>query len=531
VTKVRGRKHSASVALPAAPAALLMMWLAWSQVGWASATPADDDLARRTFANAEQLMREGKAEQALRDFEQISNAYPDSGVADDALFRIGSYYYPAETVDALGTAGAKAIAAAKETFTRISAKYPREDTAPKALVKLGLIALDPVNPQRNLDEAYASFYSVVNIYPESDLLDRAFFGAGYSDFIAGKYDKSISSFERVTEEYPRSPVSEDSHYYLGLAYTRAGAFIRALEEFEAVRTDHPSGRLAARALDRLTQIYKMKVQAQSGVTPLFALDDSYKPALDPEMLRGPVALAVDSGSMVHLLNTRTATVLRLDHDGALKSTSSPLAGATSVSVDDAGLELLSAGGRVRAGVDVFVPSRLDGAAIRPVEKIAAAVRTGPGRIALLDEDHNEVLFYGDDPVKPHLMYRDPGGKARLMGLAAGGEGKLYTLDRRERRIFEISPQGTFREIAFPKEAAEALADPVALAADDIGNLFILDRRTDTIVVMTQEGKLLELIASRPGGAGEFSYASALAVGPRAEIYVYDEKRKTILRFF
>ena len=68
-------------------------------------------------------------------------------------------------------------------------------------------------------------------------------------------------------------------------------------------------------------------------------------------------------------------------------------------------------------------------------------------------------------------------------------------------------------------------------ADDIGDLFVLDRRTDTIVVMNQDGKLLDSIASKPGGAGDFSYPSALAVGPRAEIYVYDEKRKTILRFF
>jgi hypothetical protein len=50
-------------------------------------------------------------------------------------------------------------------------------------------------------------------------------------------------------------------------------------------------------------------------------------------------------------------------------------------------------------------------------------------------------------------------------------------------------------------------------------------------VITTEGRLLETIVSQPGTASDFSYASALAVGPRAEIYVYDAKRKTILRFW
>src|SRR5262245_2158877 len=144
---------------------------------------AQDDLARRTFANAEQLMKEGKVEQALRDFEQVSSAYPDSGMADDALYRIALHFYPAESVDALGGASRDAIDRARGLFTTINSRYPREDCAPKALYKLGLIALDPANPSRNLDEAYADFSAVVNIYPTSDVVDKALLGAGYADMM------------------------------------------------------------------------------------------------------------------------------------------------------------------------------------------------------------------------------------------------------------------------------------------------------------------------------------------------------------
>ena len=129
------------------------------------------------------------------------------------------------------------------------------------------------------------------------------------------------------------------------------------------------------------------------------------------------------------------------------------------------------------------------------------------------------------------MFKDGTGKARLLGLAVGREGKLYTIDKRARVVMEISPNGTYREIAFPSELDDVIRAPKALAADDIGNLYILDRRTHTVVVMTVEGVVLEKIVSRRNTAGDFNYASAIAVGPRAEIYIYDEKRRTILRFF
>jgi len=48
--------------------------------------------------------------------------------------------------------------------------------------------------------------------------------------------------------------------------------------------------------------------------------------------------------------------------------------------------------------------------------------------------------------------------------------------------------------------------------------------------MTVEGKVLQTIVSQPGTPADFSGATALAVGPRAEIYIHDEKRRAILRY-
>ena len=496
----------------------------------AGTTAPDEELAARTFANAEQLMREGKAEQALRDFDQVVTAYPDSTVADDALFRAGSFYYPAVDVSGLGSAGAEAISRARDLFSRIGAKYSRSNSAPGALLKLGLIALDPKNPKRNLDEAYAAFQSVVNIYPDSAEVERALFGAGYADLMAGKYDTSIGSFARISEDHDRDEIAEQARYQTGIAYLRLGAHVKALESFQAVRTLHPAGRLGGKALDRLTQIYKMKVQPGATGPPLFAFDTTYAPALDAEAQRGAASMAVDVDGGLHFLDVRTGALFRLGPDGKRQPAGSPVPGATALWVDATGAEVLAAPGRVIAGVEQLVPFGAEGAPPRPVEQIAAAVRVSPGQLAILDGQRNEILGYGSDLSRPRTLFKDPAGKARLVGLAVGAEGDLFSLDRRGRRVIRIRPAGTVEEIALPAEAEGSLGDPIDLAADDIGDLFLLDRRSDSVVVMSIEGHLIDTIVSKPGAPGEFSYPSAIAVGPRGEIYIHDEKRKTILRF-
>ncbi len=450
-------------------------------------------------------------------------------MADDALYQLGSYYYPADTVDALGRAAADALVRAKEAFATINAKYPREDMAPRALYKLGLIALDPVNPKRSLDEAYASFTSVVNIYPGSDTVAPALFGMGFADFEAGRYDKAITAFEQVVDRYAGSEAAGEALYMMGMAFAREGAWTRSLETLESVRTRHPDGHLAERALDRMTLIYRMKVQPGVSSAPLFRLDKSYTPTLAGEGPRGDVSIALDADSAVHLLDVRAGTISKLDESGSARSVAPPLEDAVSIAIDESGAEIVAAGDKVRVGVEVIRPMVTDRGTLKPLSRIEGAVRQVPGRLALLDTDRNEIYLYEGDPARLDLLYRDPAGRARLTGLAAGAEGRIYTIDRRSRSVIEIAPDRKVRTIDLAAVSPQAAQDPIAVAADDLGDLFVLDRRSDTVTVLTVEGRLLQVIASGEG-SGEFSYPSAIAFGPRAEIYIYDAKRKTILRF-
>ena len=502
---------------------LVLLAVALMLVPGATSVAAEDPLARRTFTNADQLMREGKTDQALREFEQVANAYPDSDVADDALYRIGAYYYPAESLDKLGGATPEALGKAKDLFTKITGKYPREQTAPRALLKIGLIALDPRNPGRSLDEAYAAFSGVVNIYPASDVVDKALLGAGYADFLAVRYDKSIGSFIRVAEEYPRGPAAAEARYFMGMALARQREYVRALEELQAGRDMYPDAPVSSRSFDLATRVFKTKILPELGGKALYALDPGFAPVLDPGGVSRYVALAVDANSVVHLADLERGTLLLIGSDGKLLGNGAPMPGARSIAIDATGQEIVAAGPRFRVGTGMIVPMRRGSDQLVPMEAISGAVGVGSDKVALLEE--NEILLYAGDPASLKLLYRDPEGKARLAGLVVGAEGKIYTIDRRGRRVLEIGPDGAIRPIPSPD-----LQEPIALAADDIGNLYILDKRARSIIVMTVEGKKLETIVSQPETPREFSDATALAIGPRAEIYVHDAKRRTIIRF-
>jgi len=526
-----------STAGPAASAArrrcrisggILVVAIACLWVGAPASILADDDLAKRTLANAEQLLKEGKVEQALKDFEQVTKAWPDSGVADDSLFRMGSYYYPVDSFEGLGGASQGALAKAKDLLARIPAKYPQEDFAPRALLKLGLIAMDPVNPGRNLDEAYASFIGVVNIYPKSDVVDRGLLGAAYADLLAGRGDLAIATFERIVEEFSGSPVCEDARFWMAEAFARQGSYVRSMEEFQAVRSRFPDGRLSAPALDRLSMIYKTKFEP--GLKKqLFELDGTYAPQLDPNETRGPVAIAVDDESRVHVLYQKSGTIVRLAHGGKLSSSGQPLDGGVAISLDPKGVEVLAAGTAFRAGTHLVHPQRQERGGLKPITGLTRAVRMPDASIALLDSDRSEILLYKGDALNVGTLYRDSEGRVRLAGLALGAAGKLYTIDQKQGRILEIGAGGVPRAITLQEEGVRR--ELVDLAADDLGTLYLLDARNDALIVATTEGKVLQAIASTPGAAGEFAYASAIAAGPRGEVYLYDDRRKTLLRFW
>lgn len=502
--------------------------LAFSGTIVAGQTGNDSDLAERTFLNAEQLMREGKRAQALKDYEQVIQAYPDSPYADDALMRVGGYHYPTESVWDLGAVVEAEQEAGRRLFEQVRERYAQSDSAPHAVYKLGLLALEPESPRRNLDEAYASFYSVVNIYPDSAWQPAALRGAAVAEIGKRGYDNAVLSLERALEVEPGGGGAAESHFLLGLATARLGDFLRAAEEFQAVRLVQPESRSADRALDWLTLLYEMRLRPTSGAAPQHGHDGTFVPKLpDGKDLRGELSLAVGSEGNLVVADPRRGALLTFAEDGAL-SGSEPVEDVRLVSYDAFGAPIVVSAGAISVAGTRFPAGRQKGNSVRPIEEIAGVFRSNKGRIFVLDVQEGELLRYGTDPQDPKILHSDKEARTRLTAMAAGPENRLFFLDGKSKTV-KVLRKGAIESLASEGDAV-LFEQPVALATDRLGDVYVSDARQRAVIVLGPDGRELERISPPAGSAAELAEPAAIAVGPSGEIYVYDERKKTILRF-
>ncbi len=123
----------------------------------AAAEPADTaaaDLYRRAF-NA---YRNGSYAQAILDFEEFLQRYPDHEYADNAQYWIGEAFYSQGEYE-------QAIV----EFQKVVDRYPDQPKAPDALLKIGL-AYQRLGNAKN---ARAFWSRVVAVYPGSEAASRA----------------------------------------------------------------------------------------------------------------------------------------------------------------------------------------------------------------------------------------------------------------------------------------------------------------------------------------------------------------------
>jgi TolA-binding protein len=123
--------------------------------------------AEDSWKEAEQNLREGKVEEAAKNYEDIVNEHPKSEQAPEALFQLASLYQnqmflnmnPNESYD-------KSVKMYKEVYN----KYPAHEKAPMALFMSGFIE---ANELRRFESATETYNLFVQKYPDHPLTASA----------------------------------------------------------------------------------------------------------------------------------------------------------------------------------------------------------------------------------------------------------------------------------------------------------------------------------------------------------------------
>ena len=90
----------------------------------AASDPGADD--KGSYQAAFNLLKDGKYDQAIVNFQKFLSAYPDSNLDDNAQYWLGEAYYVN-----------KSFLEAQQSFQRVVDKYPQSRKLPDALLKIG----------------------------------------------------------------------------------------------------------------------------------------------------------------------------------------------------------------------------------------------------------------------------------------------------------------------------------------------------------------------------------------------------------
>jgi TolA-binding protein len=475
----------------------------------AAQTPPEEQ-ARRLLEDGRTYRREGKAKQALDNFQTIVSGFPNTSFVDDALLEMGRYYLEVE-----GDA-----AKARENFEQVTKRFPQSDGAPGAYYYLGRLMLDRASSGAELDDALAQFARVQRLYPRSEWVPRALYATAQAHRKGGRLPEAAEAARRVALEYPASDAAPAAQYELAQHLALSGEFRQAMEEFQQVRNRFADSEWSPRALDRITALYRLYGAAQ----PIFALDTSFSVGAGDTMkdVRG---IVMTPARTLWVASEKAKSTIPFAPDGKM--------GPGLAAEDLQGLAMAPNGELVVVAARAvrFGPRNLQTFAIpgdkpgetQPLEKLAAAAVTQAGSVLVSDEKKKKVFRFDG-----RFQYQGafPDVKERQVSrIVLDGEGGIVMLDRQEKTVRAVDESGRVLRTIAPRGPGYDMRKPVDIAVDAFRNTYVVDEEGAAVLVFSPPGQLLATV-----GAQDLKKPRAVTVDPAGAVLVYDDKLQRILRF-
>lgn len=217
----------------------------------------------------------GNVEEAGREYNFLSENYPDSRYVDDALYQRGQLNFEKSNFEAAVrgfnelisqrpnsqfvpyaylrrgaahynlTAYDKAIS----DYATLLQKYPTHPVASEALLPLQEV----LNSQERTDEfdGYLVAYKEAN--PNKEGLESIEFETARNHYYNLGYQQTIEAFQKYIRSYPTNPKVPEARYYIAESYYRLGEFEKAVPVYETL-TDNPGFDQYTRVISRLAEL-------------------------------------------------------------------------------------------------------------------------------------------------------------------------------------------------------------------------------------------------------------------------------------
>jgi len=465
-----------------------------------------EEQARRLLEDGRTYRSEGKAKQALDNFNTIVTGFPGTDSVDDALLEIGRYHLDVEGDDEK----------ARQAFEQVAKRFPQSDGAPGAYYYLGWLALSRARTAAELDDALAQFTRVQRLYPGSSWVPSSLHAAGLAHRKAGRLRDAVESERRVAMEYPTSEAAAAAQFEVGEALALLGEPRQAMEEFQQVRNRFPRSEWAPRALQRITALYRLHGSGKAA----FTLDSGYAAGAG-DVLKDVRAILMTPTGTLWIASDKIKSVVPVGQDGKL-GPSLTAEDVRGLSLAPKGELVVAAKTAVRVGPRDIRTFSLPGdkpGEVEPVDRIEAAVVTPGGAVLVADEKRKRVHRYD---ARYEYKADFPDAKEReVTRMAVDSEGGIVLLDRAERSVRVFDEAGRLIRSLGPRTD---MRKPLDVAVDAFQNVYVIDEEAG-VLVFSPQGQLLATV-----GAQDLHKPKALTVDAAGAVLVYDEKAQRILRF-
>lgn len=484
--------------------------------------PAEDPFDERLFKNGISLIRAGNQEHALLTFDELSRGFPNSSLADDALYRSGTLFYPASGLGSLHRADRDSIVRAISYFQRIQEEYTHSDTAPLALYKLALLALESRNPHRSLDEAFARFSRLLDLYPDSPVTDRGLLGTAHVQARMGDCEKALNHLDRLLDRFPESAASNGALAQSASCQADLEQWVPAMESLQEL-IDAQGNRLEGFQAQRfLTLIYRTRFLPSLGRQVPLVRDTAFEIETSMAGMRSCRGLAVGDNGRVYAGDPRQSFLWSFREGGKPIGKSARPDGIRWIGLR--GGEGILTGNRGAVHLKTGARS-LDrkGAPLQGIESVAIS---DDGTIFALDR-REETIFLFDENLEfsGELL---PPGEGRPVKIRHGPRRHLFLLTEAPSGLFRREPDAGWREIQLGVDITETRL--IDFAVDRVGNFYLLSRRGGPVLVFHPGGRLLARLEMPSDPDTSRLVPGSLAVGPEGAIYLCAPKADRIVRF-
>jgi TolA-binding protein len=450
----------------------------------------------------------GQYKQALDNFNTIVSGFPNTESVDDALLEIGRYQAEVEGD----------VEKARASFESVAKRFPQSDSAPGAYHHLGLITLDRAKSAAELDDALAQFTRVQRLYPKSDWVPRSLSASALVHRKAGRLAEAVETQRRVTLEYPTSDAAAQAHYEVGHCLALLGDARGAMEAFQQLRNSQPQSEWAARALERITALYRLS----EGTRPFFSHDTGWAVGAG-DVLKDVDAILMTPQRTLWIASNKVKAAVPFDKDAKMGA-SLGAEDLRSLALTPKGELIVASRLAARFGKDIksfSVPTSKPGEQ-EPLERITAALMLPGGDVLVADLKRKRVHRFG-----PRWEYKGPFPDAKereVVRMALDGEGGIALLDADERSVRVFDENGRALRAIAAKGAGYELKKPADVAFDPARNLYLADEEAG-VMMFAPDGRLLATLSLEV-----VKKPRALTLEPAGALLVYDDKLQRVLRF-